>query len=309
MKRSIFWGLLLAVGSLPAQIKIVTPGDSKPLFVVNDVLVQDVANIQPGNIESVEVVKGEAAAKKYGPDGRNGVVVIKTKRPVQVNYRDPKMTEIWEPKPPKVTPGGNWGAPPSDAIILFDGADLTQWQSARDGGEARWQVADGAFTVTKGTGDIKTKRTFGDVQVHIEWRAPSVLEGEGQGRGNSGIFLQERYELQVLDSYESPTYPNGQAGSIYKQHVPLVNATRPPGEWQSFDIIFVAPKFGGNGRVVSPGRITVLHNGVLIQNNVEIWGNTEYIGLPRYTPHEKGAIQLQDHGNPVSYRNIWVREL
>lgn len=307
--RSIVCGLLLATATiLPAQNKIVTLGDAKPLFIVNEVIVQDAAHVQPENIESIEVLKGDAATKKYGATGKNGVVIIKTKRPVQLNYRDPKMTEMWEPRPAKITPGMGT-APPSDAIVLFDGTDLSQWQSARDGSEPRWQVADGAFTVAKGTGDIKTRRTFGDVQVHIEWRAPSVIEGEGQGRGNSGIFLQERYELQVLDSYESQTYSNGQAGSIYKQHIPLVNATRAPGEWQSYDILYTAPRFSETGRIITPARITVLHNGVLIQHNVEIWGNTEYIGLPAYKAHGDGAIQLQDHGNPVSYRNIWLRKL
>jgi hypothetical protein len=309
MIRNLFLlASLFAVGALSAQGKLTTPGSAKPLFVVNEVIVNDVANIDPNNIESIEVLKTDAATKKYGSQGKDGVVIIKTKRPVQLNYRDPKMTEMWEPKPAKVTPGIGT-APPSDAIVLFDGKNLGEWQSARDGSEARWQVADGAFTVAKGTGDIKTKRTFGDVQLHIEWRAPAVIESEGQGRGNSGIFLQERYELQVLDSYESQTYSNGQAGSIYKQHIPLVNATRAPGDWQAYDVIYTAPKFGENGQLVAPARITVLHNGVLIQNNVAIWGGTEYIGLPKYNAHGKGAIQLQDHGNPVSYRNIWIREL
>jgi hypothetical protein len=221
---------------------------------------------------------------------------------------DPRVTEVWEPKPPKVTPGKTAGDAPSDALILFDGKDLNEWTSL-NGSAAKWDVKEGAMTVVKGTGDIKTKRTFGDLQLHIEWRAPSVIEGEGQGRGNSGIFLQERYELQVLDSYESVTYANGQAGSIYKQHSPLVNATRPPGEWQSYDVIYTAPRFSDNGRVISPARITVLHNGVLIQNNIAIWGPSEFKGLPVYQSHGKAGIKLQDHGNPVSYRNIWVREL
>lgn len=225
------------------------------------------------------------------------------------NSIDPKATEIYEPKAPKVTPGGTPGAAPSDAIILFDGKDLSEW-IARDGsGTAGWDVKDGAMTVVKGKGDIKTKRTFGDVQLHIEWRSPSVIVGDGQGRGNSGIFLQERYELQVLDSYESQTYSNGQAGAIYKQYVPLVNATRKPGEWQSYDIVYTAPRFSDNGRLVSPAYITVLHNGVLVQNHSAIWGPTEYKGLPVYMSHGDGAIILQDHQNPVSYRNIWIREL
>lgn len=221
---------------------------------------------------------------------------------------DPKVSEVWDLKPMKVTPGKNPGDPPSDAKIIFDGKDLSQWASL-DGSAAKWEVKDGAFTVVKGTGDIKTKGTFGDMQLHIEWRAPSVIVGEGQGRGNSGIFLQDRYELQVLDSYESVTYSNGQAGSIYKQLIPLANATLKPGEWQTYDVVYTAPRFGDNGRMISPAKITVLHNGVLIQNDALIWGPTEYKGLPVYQPHGKASIKLQDHGNPVSYRNIWVREL
>jgi Domain of Unknown Function (DUF1080) len=221
---------------------------------------------------------------------------------------DPTVTEIWDLKPIKVTPGKNNSEPPSDAIVLFDGKELRQW-SATDGSPAKWEVKDGSFTVIKGTGDIKSKNAFGDIQLHIEWRSPTVIEGEGQDRGNSGIFFQERYELQVLDSYESVTYSNGQAGSIYKQHIPLVNATKKPGEWQSYDVIFIAPRFSENGRITSPARITVLHNGILIQNNVEIWGPMEHKGLPVYRPHGKASLKLQDHGNPVSYRNVWVREL
>lgn len=220
---------------------------------------------------------------------------------------DPKVTEVWDLKPKKITPATNAGDAPSDAVILFNGKDLNEWTSA--GGPAKWEVKDGAMTVVKGTGEIKTKKTFGDFQLHIEWRAPSVVEGEGQGRGNSGIFLHERYELQVLDSYESVTYSNGQAGSIYKQSVPLVNACRKPGEWQTYDVIYTAPRFGENGRVVTPGFVTVLHNGVLIQNHYAITGPTEYKGQPVYVPHGKAGISLQDHGNPVSYRNIWIREL
>ncbi len=220
---------------------------------------------------------------------------------------DPKLTEEWEPVPPVVTPG-DCGAPPSDAIILFDGKDLNEWVSTK-GGAAEWIVADGSMTVKPRTGSIKTKQKFGDVQLHIEWRTPAEVKGEGQGRGNSGIFLMERYELQVLDSYDNITYPNGQAGSIYKQSIPLVNACKKPGEWQTYDVIFMAPEFTEKGALKSPARITVLHNGVLIQNNFVIKGPTEYNRIPKYEPHGKASISLQDHGNPVSYRNIWVREL
>ena len=221
---------------------------------------------------------------------------------------EPKVTEVWDLKPKKITAGAMAGEAPSDAIILFDGKDLSKW-SKLNGEEPKWDLKDGAITVVKGAGDIKTKQTFGDVQLHIEWRAPSVVEGEGQGRGNSGIFFQERYELQVLDSYESVTYSNGQAGSIYKQGIPLVNACRKPGEWQVYDAAYTAPRFTDNGRMITPGTITVFHNGVLILNNYQIVGPTEYKGLPVYQPHGKASIKLQDHNNPVSYRNIWIREL
>lgn len=224
------------------------------------------------------------------------------------NALDPKVTEYYEPKAPKISPGMNAGEAPSDAIILFDGKNLDEWASL-DGSPAKWDTQGGAFTVKKGTGDIKTKKAFGDFQLHIEWRTPSEIVGDGQGRGNSGIFMQERYELQVLDSYESPTYSNGQAGSIYKQSVPLVNATRKPGEWQVYDVAYTAPRFSENGRVIVPAYITVFHNGVLIQNHTQIYGPTEYKGLPVYVSHGKASLKLQDHGNPVSYRNIWVREL
>jgi len=221
---------------------------------------------------------------------------------------DPKVTEVWDLKPKKITPAPKPGDAPSDALVLFDGKDLSKWTDG-NGGEAKWEVKDGAVTVAKGAGDIKTKQTFGDVQLHIEWRTPAEVVGEGQGRGNSGIFLQDRYELQVLDSYESVTYSNGQAASIYKQSIPLVNACLKPGDWQTYDIIFNAPHFSDYGRVLVPAYITVLHNGVLVQNHTQINGPTEYRGQPVYQPHTKAALRLQNHGNPVSYRNIWVREL
>ena len=212
---------------------------------------------------------------------------------------DPAATAVWEPVPPVVDPG----APPSDAIVLFDGTDLSEWTGD-------WNVQDGAVTVVAGTGSLTTKRRFGDVQLHLEWRTPSVVEGEGQGRGNSGVFLMERYEVQVLDSYENETYVNGQAGAIYKQHIPLVNPTRPPGVWQSYDIIFMAPRFDAGGAVEQPATFTVLLNGVLIQNHVTVLGTTVNVGDPEYEAHEaREPLMLQDHTNPVSYRNIWVREL
>lgn len=222
----------------------------------------------------------------------------------------PEDTEYWEPVPDIVTPGANPGEAPSDAIILFNGENLNEWQSTRRGStEAGWSIENKAMTVKARTGDIKTKQTFGDCQLHIEWRTPSEVVGTSQGRGNSGIFLQERYELQVLDSYNNPSYVNGQAASIYKQSPPLVNASKGPGEWQTYDVIYKAPIFDAAGNKTSPGRITVFHNGVLVQNNTEIQGTTEYIGAPKNSAHGEASIQLQDHGNPVSYRNIWIRRL
>ncbi len=221
----------------------------------------------------------------------------------------PEETEVWEPEPIVVTPGTSSHQAPSDAIILFDGSNLSQWVDSA-GNNPQWKVKDGIATVVKGAGEIKTKAGFGSVQLHVEWRTPSEIEGEGQGRGNSGIFFQDNYEVQVLDSYNNRTYSNGQAGSIYKQHIPLVNASRPPGEWQTYDIIFKAPSFDANGKLIKAAYLTVIHNGVLVQDHVEVKGSTVYEGQPEYQAHnEKMPLQLQEHTNPVSYRNIWIREL
>jgi hypothetical protein len=224
----------------------------------------------------------------------------------------PQMTEFYEPVPKVVDPGAYPGTvlPPSDALVLFDGKDLSKWKG-KDG-EAKWEVSDGAFTVKKGAGDIETKDAFDDYQLHIEWKIPADITGQGQARGNSGIFMQGIYELQVLDSYENKTYTNGQAGSIYKQIAPLANAMRKPGEWNVYDVIYTAPRFKEDGSILYPARITVIHNGVLVQNNFEIRGDTPYTGFPKYTKHGKGPIRLQDHGDPskpISYRNIWLRKL
>lgn len=218
----------------------------------------------------------------------------------------PEDTEVWEPEPAVVEPRAQGGAP-SDAIVLF-GSDLSAWRH-EDGSAARWRVGDGWFEVAPGTGDIHTRGTFGDVQLHVEWRAPTEIEGDGQGRGNSGIFLQQRYEVQVLDSYDNRTYSNGQAASVYKQHIPLVNATTAPGTWQAYDIIFHAPEFHDDGSLAAPATLTVLHNGVLVQDHVEVRGTTVYIGEPSYSAHGDDALRLQDHGNPVRFRNVWLREL
>jgi hypothetical protein len=229
----------------------------------------------------------------------------------------PEMTEYWTPQPKIVTPGNTTSnafiSAPTDAIVLFDGKDLSQWKSAnKDGGEAKWIVHDGVFTVDKKTGDILTKQKFGDFQLHIEWCVPVDITGESQARGNSGIFLQDKYEIQVLDNYDNKTYINGQAASVYKQTPPLVNAMRKPGEWNVYDIIYTAPTFTDDGRYRTYPTVTVIHNGVLVQNHTIILGTTEYIGFPKVIPHGKGPVRLQSHGDPsepISFRNIWIREL
>jgi len=223
----------------------------------------------------------------------------------------PEMTEIWDPEVVVITPGETPSDAPSDAIVLFDGVNLESEWTNQGGEKPGWLVEDGCVTVARGQGIIRTKRVFEDFQLHIEWRTPSEVVGESQGRGNSGVFLQGIYEVQVLDNYNNRTYRNGQAGSIYKQYPPLVNACKAPGEWQTYDIIYTAPRFNDDGTYFTPPTVTVLHNGVLVQNNVKLRGPTEYIGIPEYSvkKHGPGPIELQDHGNPVSYRNIWIREL
>ena len=199
------------------------------------------------------------------------------------------------------------GPPPADAIVLFGGSDLSQWRS-ESGGKAGWEVKDGVATVSK-TGNIVTKQSFGDCQLHIEWATPAEVQGEGQGRGNSGVIFQQRYELQILDSYQNKTYFNGQAGAVYSQYAPLVNVSRKPGEWQSYDVIFHAPRFDENGRLTRAATMTVLHNGVLVQDHVEIKGPTAQQPA-KYVAHPlKQPLVLQDHGNPIRFRNIWIREL
>ncbi|MEW5974280.1 MAG: family 16 glycoside hydrolase [Acidobacteriota bacterium] len=215
------------------------------------------------------------------------------------------------PRPPIVKPGDQKSpiAPASDAIVLFDGKDLSQWR-AEDGSPSKWVVKDGYMESVKGSGYIFSRRTFGDIQLHVEWAAPLPASGSGQGRGNSGVYLMGLYEIQVLDSYNNDTYPDGQAAAVYGQYPPLVNASRPPGEWQSYDIVFRRPRFSSDGDVVAPARVTMLHNGVLVQDSVSLWGPTNWLQHLPYRPHpDRLPISLQDHGNPVRFRNIWVREL
>ncbi len=228
----------------------------------------------------------------------------------------PEDTEVWTPVPRVVTPGRTDDAPPSDAIVLFDGRNLNEWVAANDHSPAKWRVANGVMTVNKPSGDIETKRKFADYQLHIEWKIPAGITGEGQARGNSGVYLAMAdsggYELQVMDSYRNPTYVNGQAGSLYKQYPPLVNAARKPGEWQAYDVVWTAPRFNADGSLRSPAYVTAFHNGVLVQNHVPLKGFTLYIGKPFYHAHGAAPILLQAHGDPsapISYRNIWVRPL
>jgi hypothetical protein len=230
----------------------------------------------------------------------------------------PKDTEVWEPEPKVVTPGTTDAAPPSDAVVLFDGKNLDQWVLVNGGGPATWTVADGVMTVHKPSGNIQTKRSFTNYQLHIEWRIPTTITGKDQGRGNSGLFLASvgggdgGYELQILDSFNNRTYANGQAGSIYKQAIPLANAMRKPGEWNVYDVIWTAPRFNADGSLQSPARVTALHNGVLIQYKYALTGETVYIGQPKYKAHGATPVKLQSHGDPsepISFRNIWLREL
>jgi len=255
------------------------------------------------------VVVGTLAVPLAGQQGRGGP---------GADGPTPADTEVWMPIPRVVMPGADDRTPPSDAIVLFDGTNLDEWVSVDDGSPAGWTVADGVMTVVKSAGNIETRRRFRDYQLHIEWLIPQLMTGSGQARGNSGLFLastgpgDDGYELQILDSHQNATYVNGQAGSVYKQHIPLVNANRPPGAWQTYDVIWTAPTFDEDSALETPAYVTAFHNGVLIQNHVELAGETLYIGAPEYTAYDTAPIKLQAHGDqspPISFRNIWVREL
>lgn len=223
----------------------------------------------------------------------------------------PEETEFYEPKVPEVQPNSQNGAP-SDAVVLFDGSSMDQWVSSADSTAAKWVLnKDGSMTVKNKAGDIQTKENFGSFQLHIEWKSPEEVQGEGQSRANSGIFLQNRYEVQVLDNNDNPTYTNGQVGTLYKQGTTLAMASVPTGEWNTYDIIYHAPEFNKLGGKIKSATVTILQNGVLIQDHTEIKGTTPYIGWPKNEAHGKAPIRLQDHGDNsrVSYRNIWVRPL
>jgi hypothetical protein len=236
----------------------------------------------------------------------------------EANKPKPEDTEVWQPVPKVVTPGATCNAAPSDAIVLFDGKNLDEWVSVKDKSPAKWTVADGVLTVNKKAGNIETKQSFKNYQLHIEWKIPADITGSGQARGNSGVFLastgpgDDGYELQVLDSYNNKTYVNGMAGSIYKQAIPLANAARKPGEWETYDVVWTAPMFNTDGSLKTPAYVTVFFNGVLVQNHFELKGQTLYIGKPFYKEYSSAPIKLQAHGDPskpISFRNIWVREL
>lgn len=225
------------------------------------------------------------------------------------NRPAPEATEIWSPVPPIVrttAPGI-----PSDAIVLFDGQNLSAWESAKNPGQPpEWRVDEGRLVSVPKTGNIRTKAAFGDIQLHLEYQIPAAVSGDGQGRGNSGVLFMGRYELQILDSYDHTTYVNGQAASIYKQHAPLANASRRPGEWQSYDAIWLAPRFKPDGTLASPARLTVFHNGVLVHHDVALAGPTAFRGTPPYRAHPAQLpLELQEHNNALAFRNIWVREL
>ena len=231
----------------------------------------------------------------------------------------PQDTEVWAPEPPVVTPGTDDSVAPSDAVVLFDGHDLDQWVAAADHqSPAGWVVENGIATVSKKAGNMETRRTFKDYQLHLEYRIPEDIAGSGQARGNSGLFLastgkgDKGYELQILDSYNNKTYVNGMAGSVYKQYAPLANACRQPGSWQTYNVVWTAPRFNADGSLQSPARLVAFFNGVLVQNDVTLQGETLYIGKPSYVAYDRAPIKLQAHpdgSKPISFRNIWVREL
>lgn len=254
--------------------------------------------------KAIEKTGPKAPASKGTPEGVASPSEQQYKW--KVHDRSRPQPEIIQPPTPSTQ--YQTGRPPSDAIVVFDGADLSDWESGK-GGPAKWTVKNDYMQVKSGTGSIQTKQHFGSCQIHIEWAAPEKVNGNGQGRGNSGVYIMGKYEVQVLDSYNNQTYPDGQAGAIYGQSPPMVNACRPPGKWQTYDIIFHRPVFK-NGTAVKPAKMTVLHNGVLIQDNWELWGLSSHKKRKGYSPHpDKLPLLLQDHGDPVRYRNIWIREI
>jgi hypothetical protein len=246
----------------------------------------------------------------------SGSMLLAQDRPARPK---PEDTEVWKPEPPVVTPGPAVSeAPPSDAIVLFDGTKLDEWVVAGSTNPAKWTVENGMMKVNKSGGNIETKRHFKNYQLHLEYRIPEDIAGTSQARGNSGVFLASTgrgdagYELQILDNYNNKTYVNGMAGSMYKQAIPLANPCRKPGEWQSYDVVWTAPRFKADGSLETPAYVTVIFNGVLVQNHFQLKGETVYIGKPTYKPYDTAAIKLQAHGDnssPISFRYIWVRDI
>jgi 3-keto-disaccharide hydrolase len=253
-----------------------------------------------------------AAVRRSGGRAVVCLTVLLTARPPdRLTAQDWPVHSLERPRPAVVDPGPERPpvAPPADAIVLFDGTSLGEWEAA-NGGPPAWLVRDGHMEVVGRAGGIRTRRLFGDVQLHVEWAAPAPPRGEGQARGNSGVFLMSHYEIQVLDSYRNDTYADGQAGALYGQQPPLVNVCRPPGAWQSYDIVFRRPRFGGDGALLEPARVTMFHNGVLVHDRAVLAGRTAHATRARYEAHaDRLPIVLQDHGDPVRFRNIWVREL
>jgi len=293
-------------------LEVIVRGD-RATHVVNGVInmrVYDIKGWDAATSSWVKVDQGKIALQAESAEIFYRNIRIRPLTKADDLPPEPKATEVWFPVPPKVTPGASPGAPPSDAIILFDGKNLDAWKSTREDGPARWNIVDGQLVVNPGTGDIQSREKFGDVQLHVEWWDPNLpADKVNQDRGNSGIFLQDVYEVQVLDNFENKTYVNGMVGSIYKQYPPLVNAAWPAEHWQIYDIIFTAPRFATDGSLQSPARLTVLLNGVLVQNNSVLKGGTTYIGAPSYRPHGDMPLRLQDHGHLVRFRNIWLRKL
>ena len=293
-------------------LEIIVKGD-RAMHIVNGVpnmRISDMKAWDAGSNAWVKLDKGRIALQAESAEIFYRNIRI---RPLARNEGldpEPKATEVWFPVPARVTPGAAPGAPPSDAIILFDGKNLDAWKTTRGDGAAGWSVVNGELVVKPGAGDIQTREKFGDVQLHIEWTDPRLPPDKvNQDRGNSGVFLQDIYEVQVLDNFENPTYVNGMVGSIYKQFPPLVNATHPAETWNTYDIIFTAPRFNADGTLASAARLTVLLNGVLVQNNAVLKGGTTYIGAPSYVAHGDMPLRLQDHGHLVRFRNIWLRKL
>ncbi len=293
-------------------VQIIVRGD-KVTHLVNGVVNMRVSDLKSWDAASNKWVKLERG--KIALQAESAEIFYRNIRIRPIAKEDdaapePKVTEVWFPVPAKVTPGAVVGAAPSDAVILFDGKNVDAWKNAKTGANAEWTVVNGEMVVAPGTGDVQTKESFGDVQLHIEWCGPELpASNVNQDRGNSGVFLQDVYEVQVLDNFRNPTYVNGMVGSIYKQYPPLVNATLPAETWNVYDIIYTAPRFNADGSLASAARVTVLHNGVLVQNNISFKGGTTYIGAPSYFPHGNLPLRLQDHGHKVRFRNIWLRKL